>query len=246
MPDGSPEWKEDNPHKAETDFLARHPDFRQETPRWTFQFGPLTQNVTYSPDGWLRRIADSGDAPVAESALTSAKTGGPDNERSLKALAALQDAYRKRLGIPCNELELTDLHEIPEAIKEIRAASDEASVEPRIPARILTPGGRWAYAAVVPLAIPAGLNGPIWVRILATVVRGQAAFGLFESTGVEFQDRALIGTTSGTQKIFLEATNPGKVAYLIIQNASPDAKPADLLIEELSVLRLGEAPIELP
>ena len=59
VPHGQPHWTHDNPAAAATDFLASHPEFEREQPA-----GPHNRsshlsspgaNLTYWPDGWLRR-----------------------------------------------------------------------------------------------------------------------------------------------------------------------------------------------
>jgi cephalosporin hydroxylase len=56
VPDGMPAWKSDNPLTAATEFAACHPEFRQQQPPWLFHDGPLTENVTYWPGAWLKRV----------------------------------------------------------------------------------------------------------------------------------------------------------------------------------------------
>jgi cephalosporin hydroxylase len=55
VPGGQKEWVSDNPMAAADEFAARHSDFVQEQPPWLFHDGPLTENVTYWPKGWLRK-----------------------------------------------------------------------------------------------------------------------------------------------------------------------------------------------
>jgi cephalosporin hydroxylase len=56
VPRARPEWKTDNPFEAAKDFAARHPEFRQQPPAWPTPQGVLTENVTYWPGAWLRRV----------------------------------------------------------------------------------------------------------------------------------------------------------------------------------------------
>ncbi len=56
VPGGMPEWTGDNPAAAALEFAARHPEFLLEQPPWLFHDGPLTENVTYWPNAWLRRV----------------------------------------------------------------------------------------------------------------------------------------------------------------------------------------------
>jgi cephalosporin hydroxylase len=57
VPSGEPEWTGDHPAAAASEFLARHPEFEMRQPEWKVNTSPLTQNVTYWPDGWLWRKA---------------------------------------------------------------------------------------------------------------------------------------------------------------------------------------------
>jgi cephalosporin hydroxylase len=58
VPHGEPHWIHDNPAAAATEFLARHPEFEREQPAWPHNRSTLTADITYWPDGWLRRKAD--------------------------------------------------------------------------------------------------------------------------------------------------------------------------------------------
>ncbi len=56
VPGGRPEWAWDNPLEAVKDFLAEHPEFRQESPAPAFDERQARVAVTYFPGGWLRRV----------------------------------------------------------------------------------------------------------------------------------------------------------------------------------------------
>ena len=45
----------DNPAAAAQEFAAEHPEFELSQPRWPFNRSTLERNITYWPDGWLRR-----------------------------------------------------------------------------------------------------------------------------------------------------------------------------------------------
>jgi cephalosporin hydroxylase len=57
VPRGNESWKTDNPFYAARAFAAAHPEFRQEQPRWPARDSDLTENVTYWPGAWLRRVS---------------------------------------------------------------------------------------------------------------------------------------------------------------------------------------------
>jgi len=56
VPRALPEWKTDNPFEAANAFAARHPEFLQQQPDWPTRQGVLTENVTYWPGAWLKRV----------------------------------------------------------------------------------------------------------------------------------------------------------------------------------------------
>jgi cephalosporin hydroxylase len=56
-PRGVPEWKDDNPCAANEEFLARHPQFALEYPKWLFNESELDKVITGWPDSYLKRIA---------------------------------------------------------------------------------------------------------------------------------------------------------------------------------------------
>jgi cephalosporin hydroxylase len=55
VPGGMPEWAQDNPCTAASEFLAAHLEFELRQPAWPFNQSELRQNITYWPDGWLWR-----------------------------------------------------------------------------------------------------------------------------------------------------------------------------------------------
>jgi cephalosporin hydroxylase len=56
VPRARPEWKTDNPFAAANDFAARHPEFLHQQPPWLTHNGPLTENVTYWPGAWFKKL----------------------------------------------------------------------------------------------------------------------------------------------------------------------------------------------
>ena len=56
VPHGTAQWATDNPATAAQEFAAAHPEFELEQPAWTYNESELRDNLTYWPDGWLRRL----------------------------------------------------------------------------------------------------------------------------------------------------------------------------------------------
>lgn len=55
-PRGKPEWASDNPTQAANEFIARHPEFVLEEPKWRFNESELHRTITAWPGAWLKRI----------------------------------------------------------------------------------------------------------------------------------------------------------------------------------------------
>jgi hypothetical protein len=57
---------------------------------------------------------------------------------------------------------------------------------------------------MVPLCIPKGLNGEIWVRVQASVLRGESGFGLLNRAGNAYQDRNFVAAGADIATTFLQ------------------------------------------
>lgn len=56
------DWDWNNPKQAAIEFAAEHPEFVIEQPAWPFNESGLTENITYWPSAWLKRIETTGPA----------------------------------------------------------------------------------------------------------------------------------------------------------------------------------------
>jgi len=56
VPGGVPEWIWDNPAAAAVEFTQKHPEFEMEPPMWPFNESELSENITYWPGAWLKRL----------------------------------------------------------------------------------------------------------------------------------------------------------------------------------------------
>ncbi len=57
VPRGNPSWAWDHPAAAAAEFAAGHPEFVLEQPAWPFNESNLTENITFWPGAWLRRVS---------------------------------------------------------------------------------------------------------------------------------------------------------------------------------------------
>jgi len=56
VPRGTAGWDEDHPANAAMDFVKLHPAFKIEQPAWAFNESALSENITYWPSAYLRRM----------------------------------------------------------------------------------------------------------------------------------------------------------------------------------------------
>jgi cephalosporin hydroxylase len=57
VPNGNPEWLQDNPTVAALEFVQLHPEFILEQPAWRFSESLLEKNITHWPLAWIKRIS---------------------------------------------------------------------------------------------------------------------------------------------------------------------------------------------
>jgi cephalosporin hydroxylase len=56
LPNGKPEWREDNPVSAVHEFVATQPNFEIAEPKWLFSESDLNERVTYWPSAFIKRL----------------------------------------------------------------------------------------------------------------------------------------------------------------------------------------------
>jgi cephalosporin hydroxylase len=57
VPRGDPGWRSNHPSAAAKEFCKRHPEFVLDRPQRPFNESSLSNDLTYFPDGWLRRVS---------------------------------------------------------------------------------------------------------------------------------------------------------------------------------------------
>jgi organic radical activating enzyme len=189
------------------------------------------------PDDFQPQLASMRQRGLRFYASPKVGIGGVDDDtRPFYSIDEVRENYRRNRGLPRTILKRNDLREMAGAIQKIRVAHPQARIQQGAGTRIVTPAGRWSYAAAVPLSIPSNTAGEIWVRIRTRVVRGEGGFGLLNRAGTAFQDRSFVAAGAEFRTIFLEIADAADAESLIIQNSTPDGQAAEILLEEVTVL----------
>jgi organic radical activating enzyme len=190
-----------------------------------------------APDDFQARLATLLENGLRFGLNPQAGIGGVgDENRSFYTIDEIRENYRRRHGIPRTRVRRTDLRELTDVVQQIRQARTQARIQRGEPTRIVTPPGRWSYAADVPLSIPSNAGDEIWVRVRARVLKGECGLGLLNRAGTDFQDRSFVTSTSNSQTIFLQVADASDVQSLIIQNSTPDGQEAEILLDDVAVL----------
>ena len=171
-------------------------------------------DAAYETETGIYRIANQ------VSALASAQHQASD----LAALAAVEVPPKQKR-----------LRKLDGAAGSPQFSNPAQAIEQGGATRIMLPKGRWAYAVVIPLTIPAGLVGVAWVRVRAAVLDGHAGFGLLNCAGDDYQDRVFLEADPNTHAIFLRVKDVADVRGVVIQNSRPDGKGGEILLEGVSV-----------
>jgi organic radical activating enzyme len=163
-----------------------------------------------------------------------------DDSRLFYTIDEVRENFRKAHGLPRTGLNGAHVRELVGVVQDLRSANEYSQIEQGSFHRIVTPTGRWAYAAFLPLKIPADTAGQLWVRIRATVQQGEAGFGVLNRGGTAFQDRAFAAAREEDYKIFLKISQAADAESVVIENSTPGGEPAEILLREVTVL--SESP----
>jgi organic radical activating enzyme len=189
------------------------------------------------PQDLRKELAALRDHNVRFCANSKTGVGGvSDDTRAFYTLDEIKENYRRNRGLPRTRLSRNGLKMVTGAVQQIQTAHQSARICNESPTRIVTPAGRWAYAVAIPMIIPSGTTGEVWVCIRTRVIRGEAGFGVLNLEGTAFQDRVYLTAGTDMQTIYLQVLDPADAKILIIQNSTPDGQPAEILLEQVSVL----------
>lgn len=158
-----------------------------------------------------------------------------DHDQLFYTIEEVRENYRIGRNLPRTSLGDTALLEIEGALRDIQPCSEKAQIRAGSPTKILTPPGRWSWAAAIPLSLPQEIVGTIWLRICATVSQGEAAFGVLNREGTSFQDRCFLAAGSDRRTVFLQVSNPSNASNLIIENSTADGGVAGILLDTVTV-----------
>ncbi len=183
----------------------------------------------------VSRIADT-TSRICDSAY-EAEAGLRGISHQVRALAAAEheSSDRAALATVGTAPRRKRLSKLDAAVESPRISNPANCIQQGDSIRIPIPEGLWAYAAVIPLTIPSGLTGDLWVRVRAAVLDGNAGFGLLNRAGDDFQERIFVDPGPATHIIFLRIKDPADVGAVVIQNSKPDGKAGEILFEGVSV-----------
>ncbi len=163
--------------------------------------------------------------------------GGVVNDTRLFYSAdEIRENYRKAHGLPRTTLQRKNLHAIRGAVLEMRLAGEQTQVDGSVPTRITTPAAQWSYAVEFPVRLPDHVQGKLWVRIRAKVIKGRVGFGTLNLAGDRFHDRTFVLAYAAVRTFFLSIADAPDVTSVVIENASDSGQPSELEIEEVTVL----------
>jgi hypothetical protein len=129
--------------------------------------------------------------------------------------------------------------EVRGAVGKICVSNADAILHRTTPMRIVTPPAKWAYAGELPLKVPHGATGELWVRIRARILSGEAGFGVLERNDRSFQDRKFLSETGQDETIFLEIKDRVQAKSVVVENATDDGQSAHLLLHEVTVVMVN-------
>ncbi len=185
--------------------------------------------------GNVSRIADTTSRILDSIYGTESGLRGIANQLSALAAAEHESADRAGLTAVGAAPKRKRFRKLDGAVGSPEFSNSANAIQQGDVTRIMIPEGRWAYAAVIPLTIPSGLVGDLWVRVRAAVLDGEGGFSLLNRAGDDYQDRIFVDANPSMRTIFLRVKDAADVRDVIIQNAKPDGKSGEILLEGVSV-----------
>jgi hypothetical protein len=167
-------------------------------------------------------LTSKGDDPVALANLAAA-----DQFLSFEQVARI-DTHRP--GVAFTSF-VADVKVDQSKYEEIAASQPFAM---RLPSRIVTPPQRFGYGTQIPLQTQ-DLEGPLWIRIQASVHAGPFGIGILNQDGSDFLCRTSVSDIGDTI-VSLLVPKSRQLGDLVIQSWSA-GKAADVTINGITVLK---------
>ncbi len=122
------------------------------------------------------------------------------------------------------------------SLDAIERAADAVSIQPGRPTKITTLPVQWANAAAIPLHIPNGPHGDLFLLIRARVLNGQVGVGILDRELQGYQIEKFVDAGPEMTDIYLPLPLPETAGSLMIRNTAKGAVASQIVIEDVALV----------
>jgi hypothetical protein len=122
------------------------------------------------------------------------------------------------------------------SLDAIEPAFDTVSIERGRPTKITMVPQQWSSGATIPLHIPSGPHGDLFVLIRARVLKGQVGVGVLDRELKGYQVEKFVDASPQMADIYLPVPLPETASSLLIRNTAEGAVASQILIEDVALV----------
>ncbi len=122
------------------------------------------------------------------------------------------------------------------ALDAIERAGEGVSIERGRPTKITMLPLQWSNGASIPLHIPSGPHGDLFVRIRARVLNGQVGVGVLDRELKDYLVEKFIDAGPAMAEICLPVPVPEMASTLMLRNTAKGAVASQIVIEDLTLV----------
>jgi hypothetical protein len=122
------------------------------------------------------------------------------------------------------------------SLEAMEQALGGVSIEPGRPTRITMVPQQWSSGATIPLHIPSGPHGDLFVMIRARVLNGQVGVGVLDRELQGYQVEKFIDTGPEMTDIYLPVPLPETASSVLVRNTAKGAVASQIVIEDVALV----------
>jgi hypothetical protein len=121
---------------------------------------------------------------------------------------------------------------------------DTVSIERGRPTKITMVPIQWSSGATIPLHIPSGPHGDLFVRIRARVLNGQVEVGVMDRELKGYQVLRFVDAGPEMTDIYLPVPLPETASSLLFSNSAKGAVASQILVEDVALLAASASRVQ--
>jgi hypothetical protein len=122
------------------------------------------------------------------------------------------------------------------SLEAIELALDGVSIEPGRPTKITMVPLQWSNGAAIPLHIPSGPHGDLFILIRARVLNGQVGVGVLDRDLKGYQIENFVDAGPETRDIYLPVPLPETATSVMVRNTAKGAVASQVVIEDVALV----------